>query len=248
MTTVIVTRPPEDAASLIRELQTAGCRVLFAPMLEIRFREAEEAEIPEGPVQAVAITSANGARALARLPAMARLRAATAVVVGPASERAAREAGFEHILRAERGDVSGVIATIRTRMDPSSGVILYASGAVTRGDLEGELARAGFNVHRAVLYEAVPARALSPEVRAHLRQSRPGWVTLFSPRTARIWADATRAEGLAQAAARLDYACLSENVRNALLEAMPSGVTGRIVTAATPDQSALLAALGLKEA
>ena len=246
MTTVIVTRPEEDAAGLIRELQATGCEVMAAPMLEIRFREAAEVELPAGPVQAVAITSANGARALARLPAMARLKKAVAVVVGPASERAAREAGFERILRAERGDVSGVIAAIRAHLDPAKGAILYASGAVTRGDLEGELARSGFTVHRAVLYEAVPARTLSPEVRTHLEQGRPAWVTLFSPRTARIWADVVQAEGLAEPAARLDYACLSENVRKSLLEAMPAGVSGRIAVAERPDQPALLAAMGLR--
>ncbi len=243
MTTVIVTRPEEDAAGLIDRLKAAGCHVLAAPMLKIRFRA--DVDVPALPFQAVAITSANGARALARLPAMARLKDAVAVVVGPASERAAREAGFTRVLRARKGDVSGVIEAIRTHLDPAAGPVLYASGAITRGDLEGELARSGFSVSRAVLYEAVPATSLTPETRDHFSAGRPAWVTLFSPRTARIWADVVQAEDLAEPAGRLDYACLSENVRQSLLEAMPVQMSGRIVVAASPDGSALLAAMGL---
>jgi uroporphyrinogen-III synthase len=239
--TVIVTRPEEDAAAFVRDLETRGCRVLSAPLLGIRF--LEDAEIPPLAYQAVAITSANGARALARLPEMAGLRKAVAVVVGPASEAAARAAGFSRVLRAARGDVTGVIDAIRAHLDPSAGAVLYASGAVTRGDLQAELERDGFAVHRAVLYEAVPATSLPAPVAAHLRAGEPAWVTLFSPRTARIWTEVVATEGLREAAAALDHACLSENVRKALLAGL--AVTGRITVAERPDRRALLAAMGL---
>lgn len=64
---VIVTRPAEDAADLAATLSGMGHETILAPLLDIRL--APDADLPALPWQAVLITSANGARALARGPA-----------------------------------------------------------------------------------------------------------------------------------------------------------------------------------
>ncbi len=237
--TFIITRPVADSARFIAAARAGGHEVLHCALLDIRFEP--HAAIAERPWRAVAITSANGARAIARHRARERLVRATAFTVGPASSAAAAEAGFSDIVQAG-GDVHALIAEVRARLDPRQGPILYASGAVTRGDLEGELSAAGFDVERVVLYEAVRAQALCGAVRAWLAAGGHATVALYSPRSARIWSALIEAAGLYRAGEAQAYACLSQNVARALRETFPEAdvsVPGR------PDEAALLEMLGL---
>ncbi len=238
--TFIITRPVSDSARFAEVVRKAGHVVLSSPLLSIRF--CEDADIPDRDWQAVAVTSANGARAVACHPMRERIVRAKAVTVGPASTKAARAAGFSDILQAQ-GDVEAVIWLIREQLDPAAGPILYASGAVTRGDLEGELSASGFEVVRAVLYEAVRAEQLSREVRDFLASGDRSTVALYSPRSAKIWAALARAAGLEAEAARQDYGCLSRNVERALRGELD--VTGRVTVPQRPDEAAFLETLGL---
>ena len=236
----IVTRPAGDARRFLQAAERAGRLAISMPVIDIRF--IDDAPIAPRPWQAVAITSANGARAIARRADRARLTRARAVCVGPASTAAAIEAGFLHILQAPRGDVEGVIDVIRSHLKPAAGPILYASGAVTRGALEKRLAADGFEVVRQVLYEALPAECLTPEAATALRKEE-GTVALYSPRSAKIWARLVRKAGLAERAAAWQYACLSANVAAALRESLPAA--RHVVVAPRPEEEALLRLLGL---
>ncbi len=241
----IITRPAEDAARFIAAARSAGADVVAMPVIGIRFHD--DAPIPARDFQAVAITSANGARAIARRGARERehLGRALALTVGPASSAAARNAGFARIMQAEGGDVAALIELAKARLRPADGPILYASGAVTRGDLEQHLGAAGFEVHRAVLYEARPATTLNDAARKALTMEPPGTVALYSPRSARIWARLVREAGLAAEAARWRHACLSANVARALDKVLPEA--GEVMIAPHPREEAMLQMLGLPE-
>ena len=236
----IITRPVADSGRFMEAVRAAGHAVLSSPLLEIRLDAA--AGIPSRPWQAVAMTSANGAKAIAAHPAREALIKALAVTVGPASSAAARAAGFTRILQA-KGDVKALISTIMEKLKPHDGPILYASGAITRGDLQGELTLSGFDVSRVVLYEAVRATELSQPVRAHLTSGKGAAVALYSPRSAKVWGHLADAAGLADAACAMTYACLSQNVARALREALPRARD--ILIPETPDEPALLRMLGL---
>ena len=227
---LLVTRPPEDAHRLKDRLEALGHAVTLAPLLAIVPRR--DAAIPEGAWQAVAATSANAFRALPPGHGLASLLTLT---VGPQSLAAARAAGFS-LAEAHGGDVAGLAAHMRGRLDPGAGPILYLSGAATSGDLEGELTRAGFACRRLVLYDAAPAASLG-EAEALLRDNRFDAVMLYSPRTARIWRSLAERHGLDPQAAGLLHLCLSDNVAAVL----PS--SWRRVVARTPDEEAMLALL-----
>jgi len=237
---LVITRPVEDAAALKAAAEAAGWKVLSMPLLSIRFRD--DVHLPALKWQAVAITSANGARAIARLKGRESLVQAKAVVVGAASARAVREAGFGTIVQARRNDVQGVIDAVRRTCRPEAGPVLYASGAVTRGDLQQALREAGFDVRRVVLYEAVAAQALSEETRQALREET-GWVALYSPRTAKVWAQLVARAGLGQAAARWRHACLSRNVAETLHRHLPQA--GQVFVAEKAEEAAMRRLLGL---
>jgi uroporphyrinogen-III synthase len=193
--------------------------------------------VPERDYQAILITSANGARALEGRAELARLREATAIVVGPASAEAAARAGFERIEQAD-GDVHALVRSVLALLRPGDGPLLYVSGAVTAGDLAATLQASGFEVDRVVAYEARPAEALPGPCAAAIAAGDADGVVLYSPRSARIWAKLVAEAGLAAAAMRMVHYCLSENVAGALREGLGDGVAVQV--ARRPNESALL--------
>ena len=112
--------------------------------------------------------------------------------------------------------------------------MLYLSGAETTGDLAGKLEGLGFDCHRAIVYDAVPASDASA-----LATNLPAIdaVALYSPRSARIWCGLAATGGLLAAAARPTYLCLSRNVAAVL----PEQWTAKV--AMSPDETAMLALL-----
>ena len=223
---IAVTRPEEDAGPLTAKLAAMGHQVVMAPLLTIRPRAG--VSFPDLPWQAIAVTSANGIRAL---PAHHQLTSFRTLTVGPQSLKAAQAAGFA--AEAHGGDVNGLAAFIRAELDPQAGPILYLSGAETAGDLQGQLAAAGFDCRRVVLYDAAPAETLGA-AEDGLRAGAIDAVLLYSPRSAKIWRGLVEQAGLSPQAARLRHLCLSRNVAAALPEAWNSTVS------ASPDEAAIL--------
>lgn len=223
---LIVTRPEEDAGALLAKLAALGHQAIALPLLKIVARPG--VRIPERDYQAVCVTSANAIRALGQPGPLAAIPMLT---VGPQSLRAARDAGFSKS-EAHGGDVRGLADFIIRKLDPARGPLLYLSGAKTSGDLEGALHKAGFDVTRLVLYDAIAiAHSALPSLRDH------DGVLLYSPRSARIWAALVVKAGQEEAARTLVHYCLSANVAAALPPSWPASVAER------PGEAAILALL-----
>jgi uroporphyrinogen-III synthase len=234
---LLVTRPDEDASALLPALEAMGHRAIASPLLAIHF--LPDVVLPQGDWQALLVTSANGVRALAQHPDVARLRVVPVCAVGEASAAAARAAGFEHV-RAATGDVEALSALVGRELKSDGGPLLHVAGSVVAGDLKGALEAEGFRVERAVLYEAKVADYLPEAARAALVAEAVDGVLLYSPRTAATFAALIEAEGLEGHLKGVRAYCLSAAVAAAL---------GRLAFAAveiaeTPAQAALLALLG----
>ena len=232
---LIVTRPLEDAGPLAAKLGERGHEPVVEPLIGIAFRR-DVSFVTEG-VQAVVATSANGIRALERQDDAASLARLPLHAVGGASAAAARDAGFRTVISAD-GDLSALVAQIRAQVDPAAGRLLYVTGATVSGDLAGLLAADGFEVDRAVLYDAVPADRLSEAACDTVRMG--GGVLLFSPRTAAVWARLVAAAGLEAEAGRLVHFCLSAAVADRIRAAL-AVPPERLKTAVHPDLDSMLA-------
>jgi uroporphyrinogen-III synthase len=233
----LVTRPREDCAALVAHLTARGIASVLEPMLEIRFA-ADGANVLAPHLdgaQAVLFTSANGVRAFANA---SQRRDLPAFAVGDASAAAARAAGFGTVESAH-GAVAELAALVRRLLSPERGALVHAAASAVAGDLAGTLGAAGFAVRRAVLYEAVPAAALSGATAAMLAEGRVELAVFFSPRTAASFVRLARASGLNAACRAIAALALSPAVA-AALEAMPWRA---VRIAAAPTEAALLAVL-----
>lgn len=223
---LIVTRPQPDAEELQRTLEVRGHRVSVAPLLDIRM--GPQRPIANRPYQAVLITSANGARALAEHPARARLLSKLVFAVGPQSRAAAVAVGFPGVVQAG-GDVGSVIARVQQDLDPAVGPILYLSGEETSGDLEAVLKKTGFEVDRLIMYAAVPAVHLPAPLIGIIKRRVAEGVLLYSRRTAKVWVECIVAADLEPYMDAITHFCFSAAVASAI----PSGWQVRIAVSAS---------------
>lgn len=230
---LLLTRPREDAQETLRALEGQGHEVWLEPLLEIR--ERSEAGIDLQGVQALVVTSRNGLRAFTHLCGRRDL---PVYAVGPASATAARQAGFSEVYPGD-GDAEKLADLIMHELDPAAGALLHPAGRNVAGALSARLENAGYDLRRAVLYDALPARAFSSATIALLRAGTLDAVLLFSPRTAETFTRLVVQAGLAPACETLAAFCLSPAVAAAALLPWRS-----VYTAEAPNQEAMLEAIG----
>lgn len=206
---VLITRPNEDAAPFLDLLAGQGLDGMVEPMLRIDPIDGAAADL-DG-CRAILFTSANGVRSLAQLTDRRDLPVLT---VGPASAKAAREAGFEDV-EASGGDVEALVESVAARFPVEGGPFFHAAGSVTAGDLKAALEDRGYNVRRTPLYSAEPTETFSKSFRSAWDGGRIDAVAFFSPRTAATFVRLLTKEGCASRARTVHVACLSEAVAKA---------------------------------
>jgi len=234
-TSVLVTRPEPGAGAFARLLEQRGFTPVLCPLTEINYRDAP---VDLAGVGALAVTSANGVRALA---ARMERRDIPAFAVGEATAQAARAAGFETV-HAAAGDVDALAATIEKAHGAGviNGAVLHICGAHQAGDLAGLLMRAGIEARRSVHYKAVAAASLPPPIVEMLHTEPPEWAAFFSPRAAAAFTALVNAADLSGALSLMNAACLSAAVANRLNGAR----WGSVRVAAAPAMAAIADLIG----
>ena len=232
---ILITRPREDAEPFARALIARGHEAVIEPLLEIAYRAGPPLDL-EG-VQAILVTSANGARAAALRVAA---RDIAVIAVGPATAGAAREAGFTRVSESPGEGVDALAAFVRAKLRASDGTLVHPTGSVTAGDLAGALGAHGFSVRREAVYEARAVDHLSGALVAELSAGLIDAATFFSPRTAGLFAELVADEGLEAPCRLVTAICLSQAVAGALA---PLGFAA-VKTAKNPSSEAMLALIG----
>jgi uroporphyrinogen-III synthase len=210
MARALVTRPAVDARPLADALERRGFAVVIEPLIEIV--PVEGAVLALEDIQGALATSANGVRALG---ANTPRRDLAVWAVGEATAAEARRLGFVQVETAG-GDVDALAARVIAGAQPEAGAFLHVAGSHVAGDLAGQLGAHGFEVRRAVLYEARAAKALSAELRRRLARRQIDVAFFFSPRTATSFVTLARAAGVDEACAAIAAYALSPAVAQAL--------------------------------
>ena len=237
---ILVTRPAPDNEKTAAALRARGYDALLSPMLRyeaIAFHGEDDAAY-----DAVVITSANAIRAIESHPSRMRLFGLRAFTVGEHSAEAARGAGFGEVISAKAGAhaLSGLIAKNVTSGKLKKGATLcYLAGADLAHDLAADLGARGFTVVTHTTYRMVPVAGFPAGIGEAFRADGVEAVLHYSRRSARAFLDAARTDGIEISALALPQCCISDAVAGILREAGAM----QVVTARTPDESAVLAAL-----
>ncbi|WMT92350.1 uroporphyrinogen-III synthase [Pelagibacterium sp. H642] len=228
---ILVTRPHPDAERTAAGLAALGLEPIVAPMLEARFTGAD---LPDAaPFAALAVTSANGVRALAAHPQGERFANLPVYAVGDHTAAEARAVGFERI-SAAGGTLDDLCAIILA--DKPAGPIFYPAPLHQSGDLAGRLAEAGIEVETRILYQMCAATVLPPGLDQRLIDGAIAGAVFYSRRTAEIFAGLVSGSQYEQVRRSLSCLCLSEKVAEPLVDAhFP-----RIGLADAPSQEAMM--------
>ena len=148
--------------------------------------------------QAVLLTSANGARALAEA---SEQRGRPILAVGDTTATTAEGLGFNAVTSAA-GDGAALAELVRQRLDPKAGPLLHVSGVDVALDLGETLRADGFEVRRFALYDAREESTLPDSARAALQARALDAATFFSPRAASQFAKLAGGSGSRRLRAR----------------------------------------------
>jgi uroporphyrinogen-III synthase len=144
---ILITRPEPGASRTAGRLREAGYEPVVLPLTRI---ERLNFEIPDGPFDAVVLTSAQALDGVHTAP----FASLPMIVVGDMTAKAAGEAGFTRIQTAS-GSAESVAALAVSTFKPHSR-LLYLCGKVRRPELESLLGEAGFIVTAVETYNAAP--------------------------------------------------------------------------------------------
>jgi uroporphyrinogen-III synthase len=230
---VLITRPEREATALATALGQRGHVAVIAPLfqLDILHPPNDFAGVLAA-CQAVLLTSANGARALAEA---SEQRSKPVFAVGDTTATTAEGLGFTSVTSAA-GDSAALAELVAQRLDPKAGSLVHISGVDVAGEIARDLAGGGFEVHRFALYEAREADALPDSARAALQARALDAATFFSPRASALFARLVSAAGLADACRIVSAVAISPAAAQPLA-ALPFKAT---VAAARPTRQAVL--------
>jgi uroporphyrinogen-III synthase len=225
---ILLTRPEPDNARSAARLRARGHDVILAPLMH---GESLAADF-DGPFAAVLMTSANAARAAVEHPHFAVLSRLPVFTVGDHSAEVARAAGFAEVVSAQ-GALPDLVRLVAARFAHAR--LLYLAGEDRAGDLAVELARHGITVETVVIYRAVAATALPPEVVQALGTGQLDAVLHYSRRSAATLLHLAGEVGAVNTLLGLAHYCLSDAVAVPLRQAG----AGRIAIAPDPSESSL---------
>ncbi len=229
---VLITRPEREAVTLATALGERGHQTVIAPLFRLAvLHPPDDFAATLAACQAVLLTSANGARALAET---SEQRSKPVFAVGDTTAATAEGLGFTSVTSAS-GDSADLAGLVRQRLQPEGGPLLHVSGV----DVAGEMELGGFEVRRIALYEAREAETLPDSARAALGARAVDAAVFFSPRASALFARLVRDAGLAEACHDVSAVAISAAAGQPL-EDLPFK---SVVTADRPSRQAVLEAI-----
>lgn len=230
---VLITRPEREATTLATALAQRGHVPVIAPLfrLEILHPPAEFATDLSG-CQAILLSSANGARALAEA---SEQRGKPILAVGDTTASTAEGLGFVSVTSAA-GDGQALAELARTRLDPKAGPLLHVSGVDIAQDFAAALAPDGFEVRRVALYEAREETTLPDSARAAIEARALDAAMFFSPRASSLFARLVQEAGLSASLSNVTAIAISP----AALQPLSALSFKATVAAARPTRQSVL--------
>jgi len=230
---VLITRPEREATTLATALAQRGHVPVIAPLfhLEILHPPAEFAS-DLAACQAILVSSANGARALAEA---SEQRGKPVLAVGDTTASTAEGLGFASVTSAS-GDAQALAELARSRLDPKAGPLLHVSGIDIAQDFAAALGPDGFEVRRVALYEAREETALPDSARAAIEARALDVALFFSPRASELFARLVQQAGLSASLSNVTAIAISPAALQPL-SALPFKAT---VAAARPTRQSVL--------
>ena len=207
---ILLTRPMEDSKELILKFSSMKHKVSHLPLLQIKKKEIEDPIFEQ--FKAIIFTSAN---AIKNLDTSKIDKNIICFCVGSATERKAKELGFQNIVCAE-GNVNNLKELILQNFNPKTGSMLYVSGEIVSYDLDKDLISENYIVKRVKNYTAIPNENLDDNFLINIKSSVPDVVFIYSENSARTFYKIIKKYNLDSIWMETNLMCMGEKASSAL--------------------------------
>ena len=209
---ILLTRPLEDSQDLIMRFKELGHQVSHLPVITIEKKDYVDPNYNE--FKGIIFTSSN---AIKNLDISKINKDIFCFCVGNATEKIAKEKGFQNIYTAE-GNVSNLKEIILQNFDPKKGNLIYISGEIISYELDKELKSEGYSVKRLINYSVISNNKLSDEFIEQLKTSIPEIVFIYSENSARNYLNLLKKYNLIDNWMNTNLMCLGEKSSSILNE------------------------------
>ena len=207
---ILLTRPLDDSKELILKFSSLKHKVSHLPLLNIKKKETKEIDFDQ--YKGIIFTSAN---ALKNLDTAKIVKNIVCFCVGLATEKKAKELGFQNIFCAE-GNVNNLKELILQNFDPKIGSLLYVSGEIISYNLDRNLIEENYAVDRIINYTATPNENLDEKFLKEIKSSVPEIVYIYSENSAKTFYTIIKKYNLDNIWMETNLMCMGEKASAAL--------------------------------
>ena len=207
---ILLTRPLEDSRQLILRFKSLGHQVSHLPVINIEKEDYDEPNYNE--FKGIIFTSSN---AVKNLDVSKIDKKIICFCVGLATERKAKELGFQNIFCAE-GNVNNLKELILQNFDPKIGPMAYISGEIVSYNLDKDLISENYVIKRIINYTAVPNENLSDDFLRDIKSSVPEIVYIYSENSAKTFFTLIKKYNLDNIWMETNLMCMGEKASSAL--------------------------------
>jgi uroporphyrinogen-III synthase len=152
---ILLTRPHDLAVASQQNLLKLGAQSLIIPAIEIKYPDIQ---ITDNNYDVIAITSQHAAVAIQRNAWMKNIQA---FAVGEKTKESLMRIGLNNVISSNGDALDLEEAIVQNVKNPSK--ILYLAGDTVAYNLDGNLKAKGYDVYKAVVYEAIARSSLSQD-------------------------------------------------------------------------------------
>ena len=207
---ILLTRPLDDSKELILKFSSLKHKVSHLPLLNIKKKETKEVDFDQ--YKGIIFTSSN---ALKNLDTTKIGKNIVCFCVGLATEKKAKELGFQNIYCAE-GNVNNLKELILQNFDPKIGSLLYVSGEIVSYNLDRNLIEENYAVDRITNYTATPNENLDEKFLKEIKSSVPEIVYIYSENSAKTFYTIIKKYNLDNIWMETNLMCMGEKASAAL--------------------------------
>ena len=207
---ILLTRPLDDSKELILKFSSLKHKVSHLPLLNIKKKETKEVDFDQ--YKGIIFTSSN---ALKNLDTTKIGKNIVCFCVGLATEKKAKELGFQNIFCAE-GNVNNLKELILQNFDPKIGSLLYVSGEIVSYNLDRNLIEENYAVDRIINYTATPNENLDDNFLKEIKSSVPEIVYIYSENSAKTFYTIIKKYNLDNIWMETNLMCMGEKASAAL--------------------------------
>ena len=175
---ILLTRPLDDCSEMILKFKSLGHKVSHLPLLSIE--KVDHKKINFDNFGGIIFTSANAVKFLDLKKTDKKIKC---FCVGSATEKKTRSKGFQNTVAAE-GNVSNLKELIIQNYEDKQKQLLYISGETISIDLDKQLEKEGYNIHRVINYRVNHNQKFDENFVKELKLNMPDIVYLYSQNSA----------------------------------------------------------------